>query len=151
MNKKKRMVTNQEFWSATNIIETQDTHHTLHWYENYLLELIKKNKMNKVEKIHIVGCGTGREIPGVRKRFPGAEIIASDISDKMIERCKRNLIKWKISEKITLINCEASELSLIHNNSDIIIEFNSILTYVLPLKNRIVMMKHLNNLLKYFQ
>jgi len=143
---KHELVSNIQYWNTQNIVENQNKCQRLFWYEEFLLRLVKA-KMDSIGRIHVIGCGTGREIQGIRKTFPDAEIVSSDISEKMVELCKLNLEKWGITKNVSVINCEAKEISLHYGNSDLIIAYNAVLTYILPQQNRVETLIHLSKLL----
>ncbi len=85
------------------------------YYDNYSSiqnycskELISKIKVEGVNTILDIGCGTGNYTQILRERFPRANIEALDISKKMIEEAKE---KFK-DENIKFIIADAETVSL---------------------------------------
>ena len=108
----------------------------LHWYEDYLISdasRILDQGAVRVRSIHIVGCGAGREIPGIRSLFPDTMIIASDISSRVLDICKRNLKRWECSSGVELIVSPAAKLPA-HGNAgaELVVAMDNVLTYVTP-------------------
>tara|TARA_B100000902_G_scaffold316113_1_gene307362 strand:+ start:140 stop:613 length:474 start_codon:yes stop_codon:yes gene_type:complete len=146
---RKKNVSNVEFWNSNHSIEACDSRFGILWYEKYLIDLfIEKKHTSKVEQVIIIGCGTGREIYYLKKIFPNAKIIANDISIKMLERCKKRLKNDSLEKNVDIIVGDAKEISRKYRNSDLIIIFNSVLNYILPLRNRVETITHLKSLLK---
>ena len=146
---RKKNVSNVEFWNSNHSIEACDSRFGILWYEKYLIDLfIEKKNTSKVEQVIIIGCGTGREIYYLKKIFPNAKIIANDISIKMLERCKKRLKNDSLEKNVDIIVGDAKEISRKYSNSDLIIIFNSVLNYILPLRNRVETITHLKSLLK---
>src|SRR5687768_4243545 len=111
---KRNLLNAADFWNTDSTVELHDRlEPTLHWYERYLYDrasTVLSEAGVDVTLAHVVGCGTGREIPDVCKRFPSAKVIASDFSKKMLQRCKENLLRWGLSDSVRCVHCPAQVL-----------------------------------------
>jgi SAM-dependent methyltransferase len=107
----------------------------LHWYERYLMDAAisqLRSTFREVERIHVVGCGPGRELPLVREAFPSARIVASDISPAMTEACRANLAEWGAEASIEVITGAIGDLSTAFGTGQLVVALNNVLTYVTP-------------------
>jgi len=142
--------TNKDFWNQSDVIMSQDklTLPKLYFYEAVLLEKVPFDHRAKL-RIQVFGCGTGREIPGILEIFPNAEIIASDIADKMIEKCRHNIGKWGLGDKpIKLIVSPSEEVDEPAGSSDIVTIMNNMLTYVTPISARMKVFENAGRILR---
>lgn len=143
-------VPNDQFWENQSIVESQDVVEPyLFWHEDYLLNFAQhtfRRCNRKCAKIHIIGCGTGREIPCIRRIFPLAEISATDISTLMIEKCLTNLHKWGCTTNLKVECCAADSLANVYSDTDLFLVFNNVLTYVVPHLKRLKTLNHIHTL-----
>lgn len=127
-------VSNSAFWNSPAVVLTQQREAPWsHTYEDYLLDLARnrcESGRNPVKVIHVIGCGPGREIPVIRKVFPEARVIASDVAQRMIDVCAENLLRWDCSANVELICCPASSLAADRDGADLVVAFNNVLTYI---------------------
>lgn len=141
---------NKDFWNQADVIHSQDrsVHPKLYSYEQILLDKLPFDKNDHLI-IQVLGCGTGREIPGILDHFPNSKITASDIAKKMIEKCNANLEAWQFRKDQVKVLVSASEkLDEPSASSDLITTFTSTLTYVLPVENRHKFLSNANRILK---
>lgn len=142
---------NKDFWNQTDVILSQDKSERprLSFYEQILLQKLPlKQKSHLI--IQVLGCGTGREIPGILENFPNAKIVASDIAEKMIEKCFVNIDAWQLKNDQVKVLLSASEnLDQPSSSSDIITTFTSTLTYVVPEATRHRFFSNANRMLKH--
>lgn len=55
-----------------------------------------------------LGCGTGRNLIAAARRYPDVRFYGLDISRQMLETAKKNISKAGLSDRITLIEGDAS-------------------------------------------
>ncbi|WP_400078014.1 class I SAM-dependent methyltransferase [Winogradskyella sp. R77965] len=132
-------VKNKEFWEKKEVINTQNISKTPYNYEKYLFKeaTSRLNKVRNFEAANIYGCGTGRDIKVIEEHFKPKLIVASDISENMIEGCKENLKGWNIKSNVQLHVADASKLKVDSDKFDLVTLLNSMLTYVPKRKNRL--------------
>jgi S-adenosylmethionine-diacylgycerolhomoserine-N-methlytransferase len=58
-----------------------------------------------------VGCGTGRNLIAVAKRYPDARLYGFDISEAMLITARANVAKAGLSDRITLVHGDATDFS----------------------------------------
>ena len=95
-----------------------------------------------IKTIKIFGCGTGREVEQIASFYKPSQIIASDISENMIEKCKENLKEWKIDSITEAIVINAKDYNKVENKFDLVTILNSMLTYVSEKKDRVEIFKN---------
>lgn len=128
-------ITNKDFWEKEEIIKTQEVVESAAEYELFLFEKASQNQ--KVRKIKIFGCGTGREIKAIYDFFEPHKIVASDISENMIKKCKNNVTNWKINGIVDALTLSATDYKSTDLKFDLVTILNSMLTYVPKKKDRI--------------
>ncbi|MEM4171106.1 MAG: class I SAM-dependent methyltransferase [Thermoplasmata archaeon] len=141
---------NKDFWNQADVIKSQDReiNPKLYSYEKILLDKLPLRLTDKL-RIQIIGCGTGRETFEIYHKFPNSQIVASDISEKMIEKFNQNLHFWKLdTNRLILKCCSAENLDEPSNSSDLVTVFTSTLTYVFPSEMRNNFLKNLYRILK---
>lgn len=124
---------NKDFWEKETVIATQDQENSsASDFEIFMFDQAKERqkKTRIIEKIKIFGCGTGREINETAKYFAPKEITASDISNNMITKCNSNLKLWNIDAITQTIVGSAIDINIKKNSFDLVVIFNSMLTYV---------------------
>lgn len=119
------------------------------WYEEFLVAQVAPvlaARFGQVRRIHVVGCGSGREIPRLLATFPTAAVVASDISAEMVALCRRNLERWQCADAVELQCCAASAIS--HKASaELATVFDNVLTYVAPAAERLTTLQGIRKLL----
>ncbi|MEC4004390.1 class I SAM-dependent methyltransferase [Flavobacterium sp. SUN052] len=142
-------IENKEFWEKSNIISTQEKLKKASDFEVYMFEESQKRyQPNEIKSIKVFGCGTGREIESIAEYFNPTEIVASDISQNMIEKCKVNLKLWKIDSITETLVGDAKEYNKVNNKFDLVTIFNSMMTYVPERKDRLSIFKNSYQILK---
>lgn len=124
---------NKDFWEKETVISTQDQENSIAAdFEIFMFEQAKERQKDTrlIEKIKIFGCGTGREINETAKYFAPKNITASDISKNMITKCNFNLKLWNIDAITQTIVGNAKDIKIEKNAFDLVVIFNSMLTYV---------------------
>lgn len=58
-----------------------------------------------------VGCGTGRNLIAVARRYPTARLYGFDISEAMLTTARANVAKAGLSGRITLVQGDATDFS----------------------------------------
>jgi SAM-dependent methyltransferase len=146
------VVPTEQFWDAGSVVRTQNHERPyLHWYERHVLDVAAReitDRFGEVKRVHVVGCGAGREVPAVREAFPAAQIIASDFAPSMIEACRANLERWGCTAGIELRCCSAGSLVPDEGPAELVITFASMLTYVTPEAERRRTLAALGSLLR---
>lgn len=138
--REQRITSNEQFWTLPSSVKDQTyTEPHLRWSEQYLLDYAVRtlnDRFGEVGLVHVVGCGTGRELPAIRKACPAARIVASDISPDMLDACRAGLNEWTRPPNITLKCSPAHLLSPADGLADLVVTFNNMLTYVTPASER---------------
>ncbi len=57
-----------------------------------------------------VGCGTGRNLIQVARRYPTAQLFGFDISEAMLETARKSIERAGLSDRITLKQADATNL-----------------------------------------
>ena len=60
------------------------------YFTKYKVDLVRKHVQYPVRRLLEYGCGIGRNISYLKKAFPGAVILGSDISDASLEIARRD-------------------------------------------------------------
>ena len=143
-------IENKDFWEKDNIIVTQDREKTVAAdFETFMFQQaqLRQKGIRTIENVKIFGCGTGREINEAALFFKPNSILASDISQNMIAKCNYNLKLWGIENICKTIVGNAKDISLENESFDLVIIFNSMLTYVPLESDRIAIFKKSNQIL----
>lgn len=142
-------IDNKDFWEKNDIIATQEILTTISDFEHFMFEKSKKRygEKGKINHIKIFGCGTGREISGIARYFDATTIVASDISENMIQRCNENLKIWNIDDITTTIIGNAKDFNKVTSKFELVTILNSMLTYVPLKKDRMIIFKNAHQIL----
>jgi SAM-dependent methyltransferase len=143
-------IENKDFWEKEDIIATQQVLQKASDFENYMFEKAQERSEshNKIESIKIFGCGTGREIESIAEFFNPKKIVASDISENMMSKCRENLKKWGLSEITETVVGDAKEFNKVSDAFDLVTILNSMLTYVPYRKDRLLIFTNVRKILK---
>jgi ubiquinone/menaquinone biosynthesis C-methylase UbiE len=149
---KRNLLGAADFWNSDSTVQLHDRiEPVLHWYERYLYDraatVLHEAGVN-VTLAHVVGCGTGREIPDVCKRFPSATVIASDFSEKMLERCKDNLLRWRLGDSVRCVHCPAQVLDHTCGRATFVSMINNVMTYITPADERATTLRNLSRIME---
>ncbi|MEN9336577.1 MAG: hypothetical protein RLZZ500_1564 [Bacteroidota bacterium] len=140
-------IDNKSFWEKNDIIATQEVLQNASDFELFLLEEAKKRFLHPIQKIKIFGCGTGREIYPIAEFFKPENILASDISENMILKCRENLQKWGIDSLTNTRVADAVQLNQPEQAFELVTILNSMMTYVPEHASRIQILKNAHQLL----
>ena len=145
-------IENKDFWEREDIIHTQDKSvgNTSN-YEAYLFEKTKNyfdNLNITVKNAKIFGCGTGREINGILRFMPIDKILATDISENMISKGKKNLITWNLEDKVTMKVADTITFKAEENSFELVTFMNNMLNYINDKQNRTTIFKNTFSILK---
>ena len=140
-------IDNKDFWEKENIIITQEVLKKASDFEMFMFKNVKIRNP-EIATIKVFGCGTGREIESIADFFKPSKIVASDISENMIIKCKENLKLWKIDDITTTVVGNAVDYTKPENAFDLVTILNSMLTYVPQKKDRISIFKNAFHVLK---
>ena len=143
-------IENKDFWEKDAIIATQEVLKKASDFEQFMFQsaIDRYSAIGEVKNIKIFGCGTGREIESIAEFFNPDRIVASDISENMISKCKENLKIWNIDSITQTIVGNAKDFNKINNSFELVTILNSMLTYV-PLKeDRLTIFKNSLQILK---
>lgn len=132
-------IKNKDFWEKNDIIETQEISKSISNFEQFMLEssLRRYEKIGKIKNIKVFGCGTGRELAAIAKFYEPSRIIASDISQNMIDKCNKNLKSWNIDSIVSTIVGDAKDFNKVSSEFELVTILNSMLTYVPVRKDRL--------------
>lgn len=122
----------------------------LTWFETYLLnKVIKHADLQRfvLETVHVLGCGTGREIYEIAKRLKG-RIIASDFSPNMVKTCQANIKKWDLDGRVSTAINDISSLCETDEKYQIAFAFNNTFNYMTPLSYRKSCFKSVHSILE---
>lgn len=142
-------IDNKNFWERKEIIETQEVLKSVSNFEQFMFEtsLKRYEKTGQIENIKVFGCGTGRELEGIAKYFQPTKIVASDISENMIEKCKVNLKGWNIDAITTTVVGDAKDFNKVTEDFELVTILNSMLTYVPVRQDRLTIFKNAHQIL----
>lgn len=137
-------IENKEFWEIGNVIEVQDKNKAATNFELFMFEKAKElyASTGSISTIKIFGCGTGREVEQIADFYKPSQIIASDISENMIQKCKENLKESNIDTITEAIVIDAKDYNKVENKFDLVTILNSMLTYVSVKKDRVEIFKN---------
>lgn len=143
-------IENKDFWEKEHIIATQEV---LKWasdFEMYMYDEAQKRKANfgEIKSIKVFGCGTGRELESIANFFKPTRILASDISENMITKCKENIKLWGIENITETLVGDATKFDKELETFDLVTILNSMMTYVPERKNRLAIFKNSHQALK---
>jgi ubiquinone/menaquinone biosynthesis C-methylase UbiE len=149
---KRNLLSATDFWNTDSTVQLHDRlQPALHWYERYLYDraatMLHEAGVG-VTLAHVVGCGTGREIPDVCKRFPSATVIASDFSEKMLERCKDNLLRWGLVDSVRCVHCPAQVLDHTCGRATFVSMINNVMTYITPVDERAITLRNVSRIME---
>lgn len=142
-------IENKDFWEKNDIIATQEVLTSISDFEHFMFEKSRKRyqKEGKIDHVKIFGCGTGREINGIAKYFNPTTIVASDISENMIDKCNENLKVWNIDNITTTLVGNAKDFNKVTDKFELVTILNSMLTYVPLKKDRLTIFKNAHQIL----
>lgn len=141
-------IENKDFWEKDTIIKTQEVLKQASDFEMFMFEKAKNRYQSKVDAIKIFGCGTGREIESIADFYKPSRIVASDISENMISKCKENLKLWNIDSITETVVGDATQYNKEIETFDLVTILNSMMTYVPLRKNRLTIFKNSFQILK---
>ena len=143
-------IENKDFWEIDNVIEVQENMKKSADFEVFMFKKAKEiySKVGDIKSIKIFGCGSGRDVKALADFFSPKEILASDISENMIEKCKVNIHNWDLESIASTSVSNATELHKPSNNFQLVTILNSMLTYVPLKKDREVIFKNSYTLLQ---
>ena len=137
-------IENKEFWEIGNIIDVQDKNKAATNFELFMFEKARDlyASSGTINTIKIFGCGTGREVEQIANFYKPSQIIASDISENMIQKCQENLKEWNIDNITKAIVIDAKDYNRVENKFDLVTILNSMLTYVSEKTARVEIFKN---------
>jgi SAM-dependent methyltransferase len=149
---KRNLMSAADFWNTDGTVQNQDRiEPELHSYERYLYDraaTLLREAGVEVRLAHVVGCGTGREIPGVCQRFPSATVVASDFSERMLARCKVNLSRWGLGDSVRCVHCAAQVLDDTYGRATFVSLVNNVLTYITPAEQRAITLRNIRRIME---
>jgi ubiquinone/menaquinone biosynthesis C-methylase UbiE len=142
-------IDNKDFWEKEDVIATQRLQFAS-GFEIFMFQVAKDRMENfgTILKIKIFGCGSGRDVKAVADFYNPKEILASDISENMIEKCKVTIQNWDLESIAFTSVSNATELHKPSNNFQLVTILNSMLTYVPLKKDREAIFKNSYTLLQ---
>jgi len=143
-------IENKDFWEKQDVIATQEVLKKASDFEMFMFEKAKERNLliGRTDSIKVFGCGTGREIESIAEFFAPTKIIASDISENMVAKCKENLKLWRIDTFTETVVGDAKEYNKPADTFDLVTILNSMLTYVPNRMDRLRIFKNSLRILK---
>jgi len=143
-------IENKDFWEKDDIIATQEVLKKASDFEQFMFQnaVDRYSKIGTVKNIKIFGCGTGREIEAIAEFFNPIKIVASDISENMIAKCKENLKLWNIESITETLVGNAKDFNKVSDAFEMVTILNSMLTYVPVKEDRLTIFKNSLQILK---
>lgn len=143
-------IENKDFWEKDQIISTQDIQKNAADFELFMFQEAQQRYIDygEVRAIKIFGCGTGREISAIANFYNPDRIVASDISQNMISKCRANIVEWGVD---AITETQVSNAVLYQgtkNTFDLVTLLNSMLTYVPKRSDRLTIFKTSLEILK---
>ena len=90
-------------WPVYDIFFGADTP----FVKNMRKRLVGKLELKKGYRVADIAIGTGANVPFIYEKIgPDGEIFGIDISREMLNKCRKNLDKWKIDADLILGNAE---------------------------------------------
>jgi SAM-dependent methyltransferase len=141
---------NKDFWEKSSVVVSQDIKKKIFDFEFFMFQKANEiyQKFGTIQNIKIFGCGTGREIESIAEYFNPTAIVASDISENMIEKCNENVKIWNLTSITETLAIDAKEYNKVSNEFDLVTLLNSMLTYVIDRNDRISIFKNAAQILK---
>lgn len=144
-------IENKEYWEKDAIVATFDKEKTTAGdYEIFMFSQAKERQaaIRNIENIKIFGCGAGREVNEAAKYFHPKKMVASDIAENMIAKCNYNLKVWGIDNITETILGSAKDIQLENDFFDLVVIFDSMLTYVAKRSERLEIFRKSFSILK---
>lgn len=143
-------IENKDFWEKDQIISTQDIQKNAADFELFMFQEAQQRyiEYGEVREIKIFGCGTGREIGAIANFYNPDRIVASDISENMINKCRANIVEWGIDSITETQVSNAVFYQGTKNTFDLVTLLNSMLTYVPNRVDRLTIFKTSLEILK---
>ncbi|MEI7507982.1 MAG: class I SAM-dependent methyltransferase [Flavobacterium sp.] len=143
-------IENKDFWEKDQIISTQDIQKNAADFELFMFQEAQQRyiEYGEVREIKIFGCGTGREIGAIANFYNPDRIVASDISENMINKCRANIVEWGIDSITETQVSNAVFYQGTKNTFDLVTLLNSMLTYVPNRGDRLTIFKTSLEILK---
>lgn len=131
-----RVVDAAEFWSTDTAVESLVDRVRLVEYEAALLERAIRSVGGRddVRSVAVVGVGAGRELAGLLEAIPHAEVVAYDVSQAMVEACRRRV--RELGTDRVRVECGAIADLTAPNPFDLVVGFNAVMSYPQPASER---------------
>lgn len=121
----------REFWSQGSQVEAFPATTGALAYETALLveAAALAATTGPLRSIHVIGVGTGRELAGTRAAIPAVPIRAWDISEPMVEACRRHVVDQGLTD--VDVGCrDLTELTAADGPADVVVLLNAVLCYL---------------------
>ncbi len=130
-------IDNKDFWEKEDIIATQRLK-KISDFEQFMLNRAQElyAASGKIQHIKIFGCGSGREVESIAEFYQPVKIVASDISENMIAKCRENLKLWQIDDITETLALNAVDYKNTSAAFELVTILNSMMTYVPEKKDR---------------
>lgn len=103
---------NRAFTKQSEIYdEYESSNKILHWMRQQVYEVALKYLKSK-DKILELNSGTGTDAVFFAKK--GFDVVATDVSDGMIEKIQNKILKEKLSDKISVRQCSFTDLEKLY-------------------------------------
>lgn len=127
----------KSFWDNSPLGKVQSKQSiNLKDYEKCCFDFLREN--SKSDQVLIVGVGAGREISGIIEKLNPKKLVLLDLSTNLLEQCKKNVERLKISD--TELNIEYVAMDFLKypekDKFDLIFISNNTMAYIDVSKER---------------
>ncbi|MEZ5321865.1 MAG: class I SAM-dependent methyltransferase [Microthrixaceae bacterium] len=131
-----RVVHAESFWSTETAVGSLIDRDTMTRYEARGLRdcVALAGGTSAVRRVGIVGIGAGRELPEIHAALPDAEIVGWDISEPMVDACRRRIADRSLDR----CSAERGDVAELRDGGpfDMLVAFNAALCYPQPAGRR---------------
>ena len=122
----------EDFWAAGSLVDAYVAQSGALAYEVEAITraVSRAERSGSAKAIHVIGVGSGRELPAIRAAAPHARIRASDISEPMVEACRQFVERQGIANVVVELS-DAADLDRgdADEAADVVIALGAVLGY----------------------
>jgi SAM-dependent methyltransferase len=121
-----------EYWSSPEVVDAfvERNRAPLPYEESLLTTAAQRAARDgALRRVHVLGVGGGRELPAVRAAAPDAELHAWDISEAMVDRCRRFVARSDLGA--VHVRCgDLTDLPADVPPADLVVGVNAVCSYL---------------------
>jgi SAM-dependent methyltransferase len=138
----------RDFWNRPASVRSMDRSPGTEPYEDLLLAdaVALAGGAERVRTVHVLGVGTGRELPAVRAAAPRARLLAWDVSDAMVQGCRERVARDG-PDGVDVAQRAAGDLTPADGRAELVVGLNAVLGYVVPAAERVRTLRALADVL----